>query len=660
MYFLPLQCLYLAMLRCIRFIYAKQATLLATVLILSCSSLMAQEFPVGLEYTPELVNVNGNVYFSGYIENNGKGIWKSNGTNQGTMQVSDSYQEARDLAKVGNNLFFQVNESLWKSDGTAAGTVMLKDFPDVSVFYHMTDVNGTLFFLIYRGSDSHELWKSDGTAAGTLMIKRFTRPGCNCPYPVSDINWLRLVNGNGTLYFTSYNETNTIGLWKSDGTTAGTVLVKNVETGGGELSLIYWNGNVYLNANNGVNGNELWKSNGTSAGTLLVKDINPGAESSTPGAFTVVNNTLFFTAASPALGRELWKTDGTAAGTVLVKDIASGSAGSVPSGLTAVNGTLFFAADQIGVQSQWDTPQRELWKSDGTAAGTVLVKDINTGSLGSNPMELTAVNGSLFFAATTADLNRELWKSNGTAAGTMLVKDILPGSPGSNPMELTAVNGLLLFTTNTRKLWKSDGTAAGTVELKVKIPAATCSATGSISREYWANVLGSTVATIPLNTTPTSTSQLTSLEAPSNAADDYGQRIRGFVCAPYTGAYTFYIASDDQSELWLGGNDQGQGKQKIASVTGYTSSRQWSKYPSQKSAPIYMTKGQKYYIEALHKEAAGGDNLAVGWTIPGTTTIEVISGAGFRLLSKINSQFLPLPRLLMEQTFLLLLVWLPS
>ena len=92
-------------------------------------------------------------------------------------------------------------------------------------------------------------------------------------------------------------------------------------------------------ANDGVHGFELWKSNGTEAGTVLVKNASPGDRGSYPSGLTNVNETLFFQASG-----ELWKSDGTAAGTVMVKDIFPGGASSNPSGLTNVNGTLFFTA----------------------------------------------------------------------------------------------------------------------------------------------------------------------------------------------------------------------------------------------------------------------------------------------------------------------------
>ncbi len=147
----------------------------------------------------------------------------------------------------------------------------------------------------------------------------------------------------------------------------------------------------------------------------MVKDLLPGSGSSEPTDFASVNGTLFFNADNGASGYELWKSDGTAAGTVLVKDIFPGG-DSDPVELTNVNGTLFFNADN-GASGY------ELWKSDGTAAGTVLVKDIFPGD-DSEPRYLTNVNGTLFFMADDADspTSYGLWKSDGTAAGTVFLK----------------------------------------------------------------------------------------------------------------------------------------------------------------------------------------------------------------------------------------------
>jgi hypothetical protein len=145
--------------------------------------------------------------------------------------------------------------------------------------------------------------------------------------------------------------------------------------------------------------------------------------------------------------------------------------------------------------------------------------------------------------------------------------------------------------------------------------------TGTILREYWLNVTGTTVASLTGNaaypSSPTGSEQLTSLEGATNVADNYGARIRGYIHPLVTGSYTFWLASDDGGDLLLSTNDNPANATRIAYVSDWTGSREWSKYASQKSASITLTAGQKYYIEVLHKEATGGDNFAVSWQGPG-------------------------------------------
>ncbi|QHT66187.1 T9SS type A sorting domain-containing protein [Rhodocytophaga rosea] len=176
----------------------------------------------------------------------------------------------------------------------------------------------------------------------------------------------------------------------------------------------------------------------------------------------------------------------------------------------------------------------------------------------------------------------------------------------------------------------------------------TCVTSGTILREFWSNVAGKTVANIPVSTTPTSSSQLTSFEGPTNAGDNYGQRIRGYLCAPASGTYTFYIAADESAELWLSTDINSLNKLKIASVPSFTGVREWSKYPSQKSVAISLVAGKKYYIEALHKEELNGDNVAVGWQQPGQTAITVIPG---NVLSPVIPPYIEIATPIQNTTF---------
>ncbi len=111
-------------------------------------------------------------------------------------------------------------------------------------------------------------------------------------------------------------------------------------------------------------------------------------------------------------------------------------------------------------------------------------------------------------------------------------------------------------------------------------------------------------------------------ETEINMMDYYGQRLRAFVVPPLNGAYTFWISSDDYSELFLSSDETEGHKTPVAWVAGWTSSREWTKYPGQQSAPINLEAGRRYYVEAIMQEGTGGDNLAVRWQLPGGATIE--------------------------------------
>jgi ELWxxDGT repeat protein len=394
-------------------------------------------------------------------------LWESNGSAAGTFVVANV--SIRDVTNVNGTLFFSADDGthgveLWKSNGTAAGTVLVKDINQVEVGSkptHIVAVGGTAFFAANDSIHGTELFASNGSPAGTHMVKDI-RAGSYGSYPSY------LTNVNGTLFFSAHdgishgNE-----LWESNGTAAGTFLVKDISPGESSSYPQYLtnvNRTLFFRAGEGTHGVELWRSNGTAAGTSLVKDVNTGTDafgnplSSYPRYLTNVNGTLFFQANDGTHGTELWKSNGTAAGTVLVADIKPGTGSSYPAHITDVAGTAFFTVN-LGQAFQ-------LWESNGTSAGTFLVKDIHPGG-NASPTFLTNVNGTLFFSVNDGTHGAELWESNGTTAGTFLVKDINPGASNSYPKYLTNLNGTLFFSANDGthgdELWRSNGTAAGTI-----------------------------------------------------------------------------------------------------------------------------------------------------------------------------------------------------
>jgi hypothetical protein len=134
--------------------------------------------------------------------------------------------------------------------------------------------------------------------------------------------------------------------------------------------------------------------------------------------------------------------------------------------------------------------------------------------------------------------------------------------------------------------------------------------------EQWFNVPGTDLSTIPLTQTPSVSKQISSFEAPSNTADQYATRIRGYITPVQSGNYTFWISGDDKAALWLSTDENPSNKTRIAYTDQWTNEIEYNKYPSQKSGKIQLTAGQKYYVEALHKEGPGGDNLSVQWQLP--------------------------------------------
>jgi len=201
------------------------------------------------------------------------------------------------------------------------------------------------------------------------------------------------------------------------------------------------------------------------APTLVKGGLGPAAAGGppcTPAAS--VGSTLYMVCDDGEHGRELWRSDGTPAGTRLVADIYPGAVGSAPDGFVVKDNTLYFFATSPGYG-------RELWRSDGSSAGTTLVKDINPGTADSFPQDsrpqMTRQGSLLLFAADDGSHGLELWRSDGTSEGTALVADINP-SPGggSSPRSFVSFDSATYFVAYTPddkdEIWRTDGTAEGT------------------------------------------------------------------------------------------------------------------------------------------------------------------------------------------------------
>ena len=193
-------------------------------------------------------------------------------------------------------------------------------------------------------------------------------------------------------------------------------------------------------------------------------DLRPGSGNSNPSEFTVVGNEVYFFCSTPQFGEELWRTDGTVAGTQLVVDLAPGSLSSGPAQLTAGAGELYFTANVGGVST--------ILRTDGTAAGTVAVTDTGT----SDPQsfrDLTWTQAGLFFLHDDdTGKGRELWRTSGSLSTTQMVFDIAPGlANGPVPGTLLSAIGdtQLHFAANNLsdglQLWLSNGTAASTQQV---------------------------------------------------------------------------------------------------------------------------------------------------------------------------------------------------
>jgi ELWxxDGT repeat protein len=422
------------------------------------------------EEPQNLVSFRGKLYFAARQEDGRRQLWRSNGTEAGTVVVVEfppllrpggSFYFLSNLTPVGRQLFFTVADEthgseLWVTDGTREGARLVKDLtpgPEGPAPHTLVAVGKTLFFFRTIGAAPSlpgrtELWTSDGTGKGTVRVRDFG-PGTTARID-------RVIARGDTLFFFLADSEGGYELWKSDGSRAGTVRLRSFDPeplGNAPNSLRVVGRLVYFIADESAHGNELWRTDGTVAGTELVEDLTPGPASTILQLLDVARDHLFFTTRD-LTGAEVrlykLKVGGFSHGAPkLVTTLPNPFAGMPEIGASirafATTGEkLFFS---LAFFDPGPAPvEHQLWVTDGTRSGTKLLHRPLSRS-DEFTTELFPVDDLLLFPANDADeeTGTELWMSDGTVKGTRLLRDINPGFFSSNPHAFTRVGDCVFF-----------------------------------------------------------------------------------------------------------------------------------------------------------------------------------------------------------------------
>jgi ELWxxDGT repeat protein len=268
----------------------------------------------------------------------------------------------------------------------------------------------------------------------------------------------------GKIFFAARDSADNFELWNTDGTESGTNLFKEINASSTQGSypsdFLIFGSNLLFTARESIGNPELFISDGTVSGTVLLKEILTGSQyGSSPEYKTEFNGMVYFSASNGGGGSnngfEIWRTDGTAAGTNLFLDIATGTPSSYPNSFFVHNGLLFFNADD-------GTNGRELRFTNGNTGVNVLVNDLNPGNASALDLttEFCSINNKLYFSADNGSLGKELWYYDTNANNISLTNSLNPSS-GSEPYNFVELNGNLFFSANDgvngRELHKIDG-----------------------------------------------------------------------------------------------------------------------------------------------------------------------------------------------------------
>jgi ELWxxDGT repeat protein len=326
--------------------------------------------PFGPPLPANFTTFGGSALFTATDAKTGYELWTTDGTTDGTRHVKDIHPGIQWSIPVGltpfaGKIFFAADDKvtvdpggfpyfdreLFMTDGTEAGTSRVADIfpgPRPSIPFNLTPFGEQLLFTANDGTHGTELWTTDGGADGAKLVKDINPTGPSNPQVPGRT---RLTVAGGRVFFSADDGGDGAELWVSDGTEAGTRLVKDINpiADSQPSGLTLFSDRVFFSADDGRNGVELWVSDGSEAGTHLLKDINPGPESSIPRDMLIVGDRLFFITSDfddvPGLGvTQLWMTDGTEAGTQIVWQAPGRSSGFTIRNLTLLGDRLLFTA----------------------------------------------------------------------------------------------------------------------------------------------------------------------------------------------------------------------------------------------------------------------------------------------------------------------------
>ena len=420
------------------------------------------------------------VLFLNFIDLNAQSfqLVKDVNPSNGGLSINCSFRE------VNGKLYYLFMDELvgkvglFVSDGTASGTTKLT--PNDIDIRGNTIVGGTkIYFFANDGVNGIEPYVFDIETTTSTLLKNI-HPSTD-PYNFDTFSVEFLSADANKAFFLANDGTTGKELWVTDGTTSGTNLVMDIfqgvnssaiEIAPNHLGSNMKDGKMYFFANYGtggftVNGKEPWVSDGTPAGTFMLKDINPGYNGSTDTAynkqFIDYNNKMYFYAiGKTANSYGIYETDGTTAGTVLFKSIARVDEFSIKDNL------LYFTC----------ITGPSIWSSNGTSDGTVQIASNSDLQLNNvNTCQIVNVNNTLFFRGISETIGSELFKLD--AANQIInSKDIWTGtSNGVNSniytdrKVLQVYNNEVYFlgsngsSSGALQVWKSDGTSSGTMAL---------------------------------------------------------------------------------------------------------------------------------------------------------------------------------------------------